>query len=169
MNKNVLHVYAIPEDEKDRQLADGFCLHDSVDHRRIQVMPPVGGWRKVLQKFIDEYIQILRRYPVAHVVMIIDFDKHFESRRALFEKQIPADLKTRVFVLGSRDEPETLKSALKIGLEQIGRRLANDCDQGTSLVWDDEQLRHNDADRQRLNQTVKPFLLKSRTQTGNHD
>lgn len=167
MNKKVPHVYAIPEDDADRQMADGFCLHDSVDNRRIQVMPPVGGWTNVLRKFIDEYIPILRRYPVAHVVLIIDFDGCTDERRARFEEAIPSDLKTRVFVLGSRDEPETLKSALRISLEQIGARLADDCDQGTSLVWDHEQLRHNDADRQRLDQTVKPFLFRPRPQTGN--
>jgi hypothetical protein len=56
VNKNAPHVYVIPEDDADRQLADGFVLHHGVDARRIQVMPPAGGWREVQRTFQDEYI-----------------------------------------------------------------------------------------------------------------
>jgi hypothetical protein len=65
----------------------------------------------------------------------------------------------RVFVVGSKHEPETLKRALKIGFEAIGKSLANDCDTGTAECWDHEQLQHNDAERRRLVQIVKPFLF----------
>jgi hypothetical protein len=120
VNKKLPHVYALPEDDADRQIADGFCLHPGVDTRRIQVMPPVGGWEYVLHKFVDEYISILRRHPDAYVVMIIDFDGRTDERRARFDEEIPTDLKTRVFVPGSKDNPETLKPKLKRGLEAIG-------------------------------------------------
>ena len=42
-------------------------------------MPLAGGWRNVLKTFQDEYIQKLRDYPQAHVVMLIDFDGHVRS------------------------------------------------------------------------------------------
>ena len=45
------------------------------------------------------------------------------------------------------------------GYEEIGKSLANDCDAGTAEHWDHEQLKHNDAERHRLVQTVKPFLF----------
>ena len=65
-----------------------------------------------------------------------------------------------MFVIGSSDEPETLKKAMKmIGYEAIGRCLADECAAGTTKSWDHEQLRHNEAERQRLVQTVKPFLF----------
>lgn len=169
MNKKQPHVYALPEDDADRQIADGFCLHPGVDTRRIQVMPPVGGWEYVLHKFVDEYISILRRHPDAYVVMIIDFDGRTDERRAQFDQSIPTDLKTRVFVLGSKDNPETLRRELKRGLEAIGILLAQDCDQGTMQVWNHPQLAHNDADRQRLDQTVKSFLFTARSQGGDRD
>ena len=65
----------------------------------------------MLETFRDEYISKLRDYPDAHVVMLIDFDDQVEKRKAEFEQEIPADLKTRVFVIGSKHTPETLKKS----------------------------------------------------------
>ena len=159
MNKYAPHVYVIPEDDRNRQIANGFVLHHQVKDRRIQVVPPAGGWSKVLKTFRDEYIKELSDYPGAHVVMLIDFDGQVENRKADFEHEIPEEFKTRVFVVGSKHNPETLKKALKIGFEQIGKSLANDCDAGTPEHWNHEQLQHNDAELQRFVQTVKPFLF----------
>jgi hypothetical protein len=159
MNKYAPHVYVVPEDDADRQIANGFVLHHQVKDTRIKVVPPAGGWSNVLKTFQDEYIPTLRNYPQAHVVMLIDFDDQVEKRKAVFEQAIPEDLKTRVFVVGSKHNPETLKKALQIPFGDIGTSLAGDCDAGTTTFWDHEQLRHNDAERQRLVQTVKPFLF----------
>jgi hypothetical protein len=134
MNKYAPHVYVIPEDDADRQIADGFVLHPQVKDARIQVVPPSGGWPKVLQTFRDEYIPKLRVYGDAHVVMLIDFDGQVETRRALFEEEIPAEFRTRVFVIGSRVNPETLRSALSQSFEAIGNTLADDCATGTTAL-----------------------------------
>ncbi len=160
MNKYAPHVYVIPEDDADRQIADGFVLHPRVKDTRIQVVPPAGGWPKVLKTFRDEYIPKLREHTHAHVVMLIDFDDQVEKRKADFEQEIPAEFKTRVFVIGSKHTPETLKKeAKKKSFEEIGKSLADDCDAGTAALWGHEQLSHNDADRQRLVETVMPFLF----------
>jgi hypothetical protein len=159
MNRYAPHVYIIPEDDRDRQIADGFVLHDQVDYRRIQVVPPAGGWAKVLETFRDEYVAKLRQYPDAHVVMLIDFDDRVGTRKADFEKEIPAELQSRVFVVGSKHNPETLKKALMINFEEIGKSLAHDCYAGTAEHWDHEQLQHNEAERQRLIQKVRGFLF----------
>jgi hypothetical protein len=74
INKYAPHVYVIPEDDADRQLADGFILHHAVKVQRIQVMPVAGGWPNVLKTFEDEYLQALRNNSHAHVVMVVDFD-----------------------------------------------------------------------------------------------
>jgi hypothetical protein len=159
MNKYRPHVYVIPEDDRDRQIAVGFIGHHGVQHPRIQVVPIAGGWRNVLQTFQQEYIQKLRDYPEGHVVMLIDFDGDFVNRRDEFEREIPDELKERVFVVGSRDNPEALKKSLNIGYEEIGKSLADDCDTGTTEHWDHEQLGHNASELQRLVQFVKPFLF----------
>ncbi len=46
-----------------------------------------------------------------------------------------------------------------MGFEEIGESLAGDCDASTSELWAHEQLQHNGTERQRLVQTVKPFLF----------
>jgi hypothetical protein len=159
VNKYAPHVYVIPEDDRNRQIADGFVLHHQVNYARMQVVPPAGGWSKVLKTFRDEYIPKLRDYPEAFVVMLIDFDDQVEKRKAEFQQEIPVEFKARVFVVGSKHNPETLKKSLKISFERIGESLANDCGVGTAEHWSLHQLAHNDAERQRLAQTVKQFLF----------
>jgi hypothetical protein len=112
MKRYVEHVYVIPEDDADRQIAVGFVDNHRVRDARVQVMPVAGGWRNVLQTFRDEYVQKLPYYPRAHAVMLIDFDGCFEQRRAEFESANLAEIKPRVFVVGPKDTPEILKGAL---------------------------------------------------------
>lgn len=159
MNKYAPHVYVIPEDDANRQIADGFVLHSRVKEARIQVVPPAGGWPKVLATFRDEYIPKLRDYPTAHVVMLIDFDDQVERRAADFEREVPAEFESRVFVIGSKHTPETLKKVVKKSFEEIGRSLADDCGAGRKGLWDHEQLLHNEAVRDRLIETILPFLF----------
>ena len=123
------------------------------------VMPPAGGWSYVLKTFQREYVKMLRGNPQAHVVMIIDFDGDFENRRKEFDQAVPDEIKARVFVVGPKHTPELLKSKLNRDYEQIGTALADDCDAGETALWEHEELNHNDPDRQRLIQTVKPFLF----------
>jgi len=159
MNKYAPHVYVIPEDDADRQIADGFVLHHGVIDAQIKVMPPAGGWKKVLQTFEDEYVPRLRTNCNAHIVMLIDFDGQVDERRVRFDQAIPEDIEPRVFVVGPKDDPETLKKALKCSCEEVGKLLAEDCDVDATKHWDHDQLRHNDAERQRMVLTVKPFLF----------
>lgn len=159
MNRYAPHVYVIPEDDADRQIAVGFISQHRVQDARIKVVPEAGGWRNVLKTFQDEYVQTLRAYPHAHVVMLIDFDGYFAERRVEFENTIPDDLKARVFVLGSKGTPETLKRVLNKSFEAIGKALADECDDGSTSLWDHEQLSQNNADRLRLVQAVKPFVF----------
>ena len=97
--------------------------------------------------------------------MLIDFDakedaEKVERRRALFEQGIPEDLKPRVFVVGPKDEPETAQRELKMKPEDIGLALAEDCLKGEFKMWHNPQFEHNDAERQRLVDVVKPFLFR---------
>ncbi len=81
MNKYAKHVYVIPEDDCDRQLAVGFVDHFSVATNRVQVMPPAGGWSEVLDTFKTEYVRRLHDDPLGHVVLLIDFDGRYADRR----------------------------------------------------------------------------------------
>jgi hypothetical protein len=161
MNKYPPHVHVIPEDERDREIAVGFTLHDQLDPRRIRVTRPAGGWSHVIKIFQDQYISVLRTNPQDHVVMLIDFDGQYHKRRVDFDTTIPDDLKQRVFVIGPVQTPELLRKELGKSFEQIGTSLADDCYAGTEITWGHDQLRHNDPDRQRLVTIVKPILFGS--------
>jgi hypothetical protein len=165
VNKYKPHLFVIPEDDADRQIADGFVLHPRVAARRVQVVEPAGGWPEVLDTFILEYLPILQQNRNAHVLMLIDFDSNPEDRRARFDAAIPADVRPRVFVVGPRDNPEALRQSIGMGgYEDIGRSLADDCDRGTFALWGHVHLQHNDHERLRLERlrlvdSVKPFLF----------
>jgi hypothetical protein len=162
MNRYAPHVYIIPEDDCDRQLANGFVLHDQVKSPRVQVREPAGGWREVIKIFEAEYIHLLhadRKDQEGYVVMLIDFDGYYDDRRKEFEDAIPSDLKQRVFVVGSKLTPEDLKKQLGKNYEQIGLLLADDCFGGTLTTWNHDHLKHNDPDRLRLVNIVKSILF----------
>ncbi len=161
MNKQKEHLYIIPKDDADRQIAIGFIEHYAVDGLRVQVMPPAGGWSNVLGLFTDEYAPLLSNNHRSYVVLLIDFDGHVNDRKVKFEGEIPAGLKPRVFVVGSKHTPEELKKSMKKKFDEIGELLADDCDLGTTTYWDHDQLEHNAAERERLILSVRPFLFKS--------
>jgi hypothetical protein len=87
VNKYIHHVYVIPEDDADRQIADGFALHDRVHSRRVQVVEPAGVWPKVLDTFKTESLPLLQENQNTHIVMLIDFDGKPVERRAKFNAE----------------------------------------------------------------------------------
>jgi hypothetical protein len=159
VNKYKPHVWVIPEDDANRQIIDGFLLHDAVAHRAVGVRGPAGGWAKVLSVFVEEYLPLLAGSPNCHVVMIVDFDET-EDRRDHFGKSIPVEVGSRVFVIGSKDNPEKLKHELKMTFEEIGKALAEGCFQRELSLWDHLHLIHNKAELQRLVDVVRPILFQ---------
>jgi len=164
VNKYKPHLYILPEDGHNRELANGFIGSGWVGElniRQVQVLPEAGGWPSVLAKFKDEYIPLLKAYEFGFVVLLIDFDEEYEARRTLFSTEIPDEFTERVFVIGVLDEPQDLRKALdlKLNFEEIGSALADDCHHNTTKMWDHEHLKHNDAERLRMMKTVKPILF----------
>jgi len=158
-NKYKPHVLVIPEDDANRQLVNGFLLHYAVNDRYIQIMTPAGGWRSVLDVFKKEYIQYLNSYNMAHVIMIIDFDGD-TNRREECEQQIPDNIRDRVFIIGSIDEPETIKQDLHESLEQIGWLLATGCSNETYSLWHTPHFEHNASELAKLIVTVRPIVFQ---------
>jgi len=153
------HVLVLPEDDADRQIANGFLLDPSLNPRNIQVLTPSGGWGKVLDSFIHDHIDRLRKYPHRHLVLLIDFDGQVEARRAQFVEHFPNDLRDRVFLLGTRSEPEPLRKQCGDSFESIGTRLAEECYRDETTLWGHALLEHNAGERQRLNSKVKSILF----------
>lgn len=159
VNKHRPHLYVIPEDDAERRIAIGFVLRDGVDQRRVQVVAEAGGWLKVIETFQKEYAPKLSNQHT-HVVMLIDFDGIPMARRTEFDNAIPEEYRSRVFVIGPKDEPEDFKKALNgISFEKIGATLASDCQEDNIGTWGHEHLMHNEPDRKRLYDVVRPFLF----------
>ncbi|OJW24712.1 MAG: hypothetical protein BGO49_06660 [Planctomycetales bacterium 71-10] len=158
-NRHKPHVIVVPEDDANRQLADGFVRHDAVVSGSIQVVPPAGGWTAVLASLQNQYVARLRKYPKGHVVLLIDFDRQAD-RRALFDHEIPDPLKGQVFVIGSWDEPEEVRRTTGRTLDGIGFQLADECFRGGSALWDSQHFGHNAEERARLSSAVDSFLFR---------
>ena len=168
INKYGPHVWIIPEDSADEQLANGFIQHSALDRavaaRAVQVVPHAHGWPTVIELFTREYISWLRRFKDhAHVVMLIDFDdKDIEGRKAHFDRSIPEDVKARVFVIGSKVDPEALQRELGMTRERIGAALAEDCLKKDFELWRHEHLVHNRSELERMTKIVKPILFQGK-------
>lgn len=152
------HVYVLPEDDANRQLANGFLLRvDPTRQRQMQVLPVAGGWQNVLNLFISDHVVKMDRYTDRFMILLIDFDNN-EDRLRTAKAAIPEGLADRVFVLGALSEPEALKAVLG-PYETIGSEMANDCRDETDTTWGHDLLRHNAGELDRLRKHVRSILF----------
>lgn len=160
VNRYQPHLLILPEDDANRQLANGFVKNPSINLRAVQVLPPSGGWPKVHSDFIEHYIAQLRRHSHGHLVLLIDFDNQVENRTKHFTDEFPEDVASRVYLIGTLDEPEPLRVSLGMSLERIGEQLSSSCLDDDDQHWRHELLQHNLMEVQRLITNVKPFLYR---------
>ena len=60
VNKHLPHILVLPEDDANRQLANGFLLQvDPTRMRQMQVLPVAGGWTAVLDQFLSDEVAAL--------------------------------------------------------------------------------------------------------------
>jgi hypothetical protein len=156
VNKYLQHVFVLPEDDANRQLANGFLLDLSTT--QVQVLAEAGGWAQVRDRFASDHVDGLRQYNGRFMVLLIDFDDHI-NRLQTIRKVILDDLGDRVFVLGCLSEPEALRQAGLGSYEAIGKAMADDCRSGTQAVWGHDLLRHNIGELARLRDAVCGMLF----------
>jgi hypothetical protein len=159
INRYRPHLLVLPEDDSNRQIANGFILNPSLNERVIQVLPPSGGWRRVVDSFREVHVAEMYKYIERRVLLIIDFDNQPQIRMIHIQSQIPKDLNDRVFVLGTLSEPESLRSSFGQSFEHIGGSLAQDCVNSTETMWGHALLSHNKTELGRMTSFVKPFLF----------
>lgn len=157
-NNYLPHLLVLPEDDANRQILVGFRNHHAVDPRKMPVQNIAGGWLKAVDALIEEHVPLMVKFPQRHVLLAVDFDER-PDRRDEIMSQIPEALRQRFYILGCSDEPEKLFSALGIKAEELGQRLAADCDHNTNETWEHEMLAHNAAELERLKTNVKGFLF----------
>jgi hypothetical protein len=156
VNRYKPHVFVLPEDDANRQIANGFLL--SLSTRQIQVLPEVGGWLHVRDQFASDHLIGMDKYPDRHMILLVDLDGD-QGRVATVKAGVPGHLTERVFVLGALSEPEDLRRQNLGSYEAIGRAMAADCRDGTEAVWAHSLLKHNAAELARLQEKVRPFLF----------
>ena len=166
VNKFVEHILVLPEDDANRQIINGFILNSNVNETAIQVLPIANGWKKVVDKFKNDHVSEMGKFPKRMIVLVIDFDDYkepdglsYENRLSYVRSQIPNNLQERVFILGSRTAPEKLRSEMKLSFESIGESLAKDCAENTNRTWGHNLLKHNEEELKRMILFVKPFLF----------
>jgi hypothetical protein len=162
VNKNRPHVLVLPEDDANRQIANGFQLepHGSWA-RQFQILPVAGGWIKVVECFEQDHIRRMAQLPERSLVLLIDLDGQ-EERIQHVKGKIPNDVADRVFVIGSLIEPENLKADLGTP-ETIGRALAEDCRQGTNKTWSHRHLLHKAQELETLARASSPHSISLTT------
>lgn len=158
VNKYLPHLLILPEDKADSGIANGFSLYPQLNERSIQILPYVGGWEVVVEKFTKDYMPTIRQYPNRCFVLLIDFDRE-EGRLDYVKQQIPDDVKDRVFVLGVLSSPEKLRSSIGKSLESIGESLSANSSDNTDELWGHDLLRHNKTELECMISSVKPFLF----------
>jgi hypothetical protein len=154
LNKYLPHLIVIPEDDADRQIANGFstgCIS-----KQLRIEREAGGWMKAVDAFVDDYAPLMRTLAGRHVLLLIDFDDE-EDRLERVRERIPTDVASRVFVIGSKTEPEDLRDGLGT-FEQIGIKIADQCSNGTAEIWGHELLKHNIGELNRLRVAVCNIL-----------
>lgn len=157
VNKFHPHVLVIPEDDANREIAKGFEISLQQNCRQFQVLPPPGGWAKVLEVLESVHIPEMERIPNRSVVLIVDFDKR-ATRCSEFKKVVPERLLERVFIVGVWSEPEQLKGEFG-GFEKLGEALADDCRTEGNQAWSHDLINHNAAELARMKERLRTIFF----------
>jgi len=155
VNKYQPHILILPDDDANRQLANGFDR--SVAHRQFQILPPAGGWGLVCDLMASDHAGFMRRYPNRFMVLLIDFDDQ-PDRLEHVKSRIPEDLHERVFVLGALTDPEDLRQGSRI-LRNDRRPNCHRLPKYSQAIWDHELLQHNASELLRVRDAVRNFLF----------
>lgn len=157
VNKHRPHLLVLPEDDANRQVANGFLQSPELNLCAVQVLKPAGGWRLACEQLRRDHLAQLGIYRTRYIVLLIDTDGR-DDRLAEIVGEVPEPYRSRVFAVGANPEPEALRGASG-GYEALGRALGQDCRTGTFETWDQPGLVHNRPEVARLAEAVSGFLF----------
>lgn len=163
-NKYTDHLLVLPEDDANRRLVNGFLKNVDVKYRCVQVLHEAGGWHNVLAAMqAAEVVNGLVNHPKRHLLLLIDFDQQAATRLQEYANRLavlPVAAQNRLYLLGSLETPERLRTACGMHLEDIGHQLASDCPPlPAGSLWSHPHLQHNAPELARLVTQVQPFLF----------
>lgn len=158
VNRHRAHLIVVPEDDANRQIANGFEQIASLVGAQFRIATVSGGWTRVREDLLARYSQHLKRYPMALLLLLVDFDGT-SNRVEEVKRDLDPSLMGRVFVLGAKTNPEDLRRAMNLSFEAIGLEVGKACLGENASLWCHELLQHNQPELQRLEASVKPFLF----------
>jgi hypothetical protein len=156
-NDYLPHIFVIPEDDANRQIALAFLLELGMKSNRYKLFPPARGWSHVIESFELDHVANMDRFSERFIILLIDFDKD-ASRLEYVKSRIPSNLVDRVFILGAWSQPEELKKYFG-SLDDIGAALARDCQKERSAIWGHRLLQNNTNELQRVQTLVCPLIM----------
>jgi hypothetical protein len=159
VNKYLDHILILPEDDANKDIINGFQNRINVNTRKLQILPPAGGWKKVIENFSNNNWLDMETFKNRRIILLIDLDQEMDRIESI-KKRIPKSIQDRVFIFGVLSEPEDLKSQTKKSLETIGGDLAKDCPNEISDLWNHELLKHNKDEVDPFRKSVK-FLFNN--------
>jgi len=158
-NRHRPHIIILPEDRANEQIANGFIFNNSIIVNNIQIIPPAGGWIKVIEKFNLDLLPTMQEYINRIVVLLIDFDNNSDRLKTV-KQDIPELYLDRVFVLGVFTEPEELRRDVGRSFEDIGTALANECFEGRHDLWVHNLLDNNRCELERFASVFRTNFIR---------
>lgn len=158
VNRYRPHVMILPEDDANRQLANGFVSHACVALRSVQVLPSAGGWARVRDEFREVHAAEMQRNTMRLMVLLVDFDEKV-SRLDEVKVAIPDSLANRVFIIGVWSIPEHLRKHGLPAKEEFAQSLARECYENRRELWKHELLQHNARELERMTLACRPILF----------
>jgi hypothetical protein len=70
INRYLDHALILPEDDANRQIANGFLLE--ANSRKIQILPEVGGWKHVGHTFLTHHVTDMRKFYRRHFIFLLE-------------------------------------------------------------------------------------------------
>lgn len=111
VNRYDFHLTVLLEDRPYRDIMNGVKMTPRVNHGRIDVREPAGGWKTVLDEFENNILPLMAKFPKKYVLLLIDFDNQYAQRTTIFREIVRhSPLADRAFLLGiDNSESEDLK------------------------------------------------------------
>ena len=153
VNRNKAHLVVLLEDQPYRAIVNGAKQMLNVNEQVLDVKEPSGGWLKAFNE-LESYHDFIANNIYMHVLLLIDFDHQFTSRKQKFVESFKdCPYEQRVFLLGiDQKQSEDLKRYMgRAHYEAIGKALVEHCPDHTAITaWRNTHLECNLPEIERM-------------------